>query len=234
MKIKSLISAGIIAAASIGFSSCNSSNSSGPTSPVYTDIVTVTQFTDNSSVFTFQQLDDSPLITLRSSNGLNAETVKIGDRMLLSYQTDGAPRYQNADINIVGAALTYGKGGDFEKATAESTGNFISTKVYNAEGWRSGIYLNFGFTYSTDRAPKTCKIVVDEATIDDEYPQLYFIFEPEPLSASSQPMVYYMSYTFADLFNRPTCRGVKLNYTVETGKQSVTFDNINQMIKPIL
>ncbi len=232
MKLFRNAAAALIAAAVLVLPACNSSNSDTPVSPVYTDIVTVSQMGDNSTVFTFQKENDSPLITLRAGTAMNKDAVKVGDRVLISYQTEGEAQFQNAEISIVAAAMTYGKGGAFPVAAADTTSNFFSRNVQRAEAWRSGQYLNFGFSFSTDRAPKVCRIVVDEATLTDAYPQLYFIFEPEVSMGMTRELIYYMSYSLSDLFNRSTCQGVQLNYSLDSGKKQITIDKISSTIKP--
>ena len=231
MKIKSLIAAGALSAITFALPSCNSS-SSEDYSPVYTDIVTVSQFTDNSSVFTFRRVDDSPLVTLTSTRGLNPETVKIGDRMLMSYQTNGVAQFENAAINIVGIVPTYGKGATFPKAKAEETNNFYTAEVFDASAWRSGTYLNLAVLYGSASAPKDCRIVVDETTLSNPYPQLYFILEPQPAAGAGPERIYYLSHTLTELFSRSTCKGVTLNYTLQSGKKQFTVENINSIDKP--
>ena len=45
--------------------------------------------------------------------------------------------------------------------------------------WRTGTYLNAVFLARSASNYKTCRMVADQTTLNDEYPVIRIIFEPE-------------------------------------------------------
>ena len=75
----------IIAAAALSLGACN--NSGDNAVAYFTDIVTLDSSTDQGSVMTFRELNDSPVITLTSTTALPKDNV--GKRIVILYSHVG-------------------------------------------------------------------------------------------------------------------------------------------------
>ncbi len=217
-----------VVAAVLSLASCDTGEDI-PSSPIYTDVVTVASMSP-ATVFTMTPPEGSQLVTLTYNGSINKEVFEVGDRVLISYQTD-AERYQSGTINLAGIGLTFGEGKPFEEVTSASTGGFVSQEVNRAEAWRSGRYLNVAFTANNNTMPAECRVVLDAETKNDEYPQLYLLYNQKTITVSPET-AFYMSYSISGLFDLSGCKGVKFNYTTASGKQQITIENPSSMVRP--
>ena len=76
----------ILAAAALSLGACNSSSDS-PSSGTYLDIVTLKSTDQQGSIMTFNEENDSPLITLSCSQAFSKE--QVGKRIVVLYQPIG-------------------------------------------------------------------------------------------------------------------------------------------------
>lgn len=88
---KSLISIVAAATAMFAFTACNSSDDSD-TGNQYADIVTLESTAPSGSVMTFREKDDSPLITLTTTQAFSAEIFTPGTRILAIYHPESNKR----------------------------------------------------------------------------------------------------------------------------------------------
>lgn len=216
-------------AAALSLASCDNGGDDIPSSPIYTDVVTVASMSP-ATVFTMTPPDGSQLVTLTYNGSINKEVFEVGDRVLISYQTD-AERYQSGTINLAGIGLTFGEGKPFEEVTSASTGGFVSQEVNRAEAWRSGRYLNVAFTVNNNTMPAECRVVLDAETKNDEYPQLYLLYNQKTVTVAPET-AFYMSYSLSEVFDLSSCKGVKFNYNTGYGKQQITIENTSAIVKP--
>lgn len=217
-----------VVAAALSLASCNTGEDL-PSSPIYTDVVTVASMSPG-TVFTITPPTGSQLVTLTYNGSINKDVFEVGDRVLISYQTD-AERYQNGIINLAGIGLTFGEGKPFEAVTSVATGGFVSQEVNRAEAWRSGRYLNVAFTVNNNTMPAECRVVLDAETKNDEYPQLYLLYNQKTVTVAPET-AFYMSYSLSEVFDLSGCKGVVFNYTTGSGKQQITIENTSAIIKP--
>ncbi|MDE6198152.1 MAG: hypothetical protein K2F91_09850 [Muribaculaceae bacterium] len=232
MKLKNF-ALGIIAAASVaGLSSCNSNDNPLPPTVIYTDIVTIAAMNADGSAFTFQKENDSPLVTLTTKQTLSPDHFKVNTRAVISY-TSESDHATSGPVNLLAAAETYGRGDAPATVSAEQAGNWETSPVDNIIVQRSGQYVNVVFTAYTDSTPKLCRVVLDEATLNDEYPTLYLLFEPQEFGINPGNYAIYMSYSLAGIFAQSTSKGVEVVYKDNTNTtKSVQLDKMSSGLTP--
>lgn len=219
----------LLASAALSGCGVNDDTFDGEVTPVLYDIVTFDDNIDGCAQFSFRQVDDSPLITLRARNAtLNTEDVTPGRRLYIAYQpTGGAGAYTSGDIALLHAY----KINTATVSTEETIGSFPlwnRDKIYLLAAWRSGNYLNVQcrLTYSTD--PRIFRIVADRSTLDDPLPDLYLVHSMKE-AADNFERTYYGSFDISPVLDRPGCRGVRLHVADSNLKTEIyTFEKNQQ------
>lgn len=208
-----------------GATSCN--NNDEPSQQIYYEVATLVSATSNQSVFEIPNNDDFSSTTLTFTNvGLEPELYKPGTRWIIGYSLNEETSYGSATGTLYQLGSVYN--GILTEGTAQSTSAWM-TKAQNILSiWRSGKWLNF-ITQSTfvdyNQPPKTFSLVVDSETIEDEYPNVYLIYEPsESVDANTQN--FYSSFNIESVWSLPNVKGINLIYVDYNGKQTVQLSKI--------
>lgn len=187
-------------------SMCACQDDDGPRNDefMYSDIVTIAAASESAGTeFTMQRYDDSPLITYMAP-GWTAPEKYVGQRVLLYYYMAQGEPYRTGEIKVRSVrAINNGN---------VSTGN-VSDPQWNADPvwlnavWRTGSYMNFRLRLSYSAESRFFALVVDEATVDSEQPQLYLVH-----NLDGQPQSYlmetYASFNISAVWERSSCRSV--------------------------
>lgn len=230
MKINKLLFAAVL---SLAFFSCNEDTpDDGSQKEIYTDIVTLVKNDPGDVAFTFRKLDDSPTITLRSANQLDPKFYAIGTRLVMSYLPSSETHYLSDDITIYGLATAIGAGDPVAVVSPNGYAGWSSSFVNMNSIWRSGDYLNIVFTAESAPTPKKCVAVCDQTTIDSEYPEIHFIFEPESGNKVAE-YAFYMSYSLADIYKDKNVKGVKVYFKDSAQAGPVIIGRSNNTITPV-
>ncbi len=193
----------------------------GPVEMQLWDIVTYegSGTSSRGSVFTFRQVDDTPLITLTSP--LTLTDVDAGTRMMISYIPESGKAYTDGPIKLLSAAKI--NCGEAKTEWKEEYKDWNRDKVYLYSAWRSGTYINFHLrlTYSTD--PRIFTLVLDPATRESEMPEFYLVhIMAEPTDYHDR--AYFASFDIAEIWNLPTARGVIVHVAdTNLNKDTLTF-----------
>lgn len=231
-----LIKCAMIGAALVALASCNSDSDdpNGGYQLICNDIVTYEGNTEGKATFTFRKEGDSPLITLTSTRQLNSNDFRPGTRILISYSPESEKQYTSGPITLIGAMNVEGKGEAVTSNTAEATKNWLSEPINVAALFRSGDYINVQFTGAIGSQVPLTNLYVDEATLDREIPELHLIFGPYT-GVTTTTYIFYGSWSIANIWNRPNCRGVRVIYSNAGGAigGSVTITKGNDLpMKP--
>lgn len=226
MNFKKFAIAAITAVSALGMSSCLDSNSEPTGDSIYTDIVTVSDISTNRAVFTLQESNTSPLVTLTSSQTFNPGNLKSGNRVVISYSPSQGAHYKTDNITVIGMAEAFGLGQEIPDTIASLAGNWKSKPVQMGAIWQTGKYLNIAFMANTTSNPTKCELLADSETLNSTYPEVHLIFEPN-ISSSTSDYIIYMSYSLDDTWSNKACKGVKVFYQEEYSQKSVTIDKIN-------
>lgn len=215
MKLKNLLAA-FVAAVIFFTTSCNTSEP-GTGTQIYIDIVTVQSRTETGSTFTCRKEADSPLVTYFTSQVISGNFLKEGDRILIQYTADQG-RYVSGNINVFAATTTAGAGAQVPEEDFLLLPNLKGSVVSMNSVWRTGTYLNAVFLARSASDYKTCRMVADQTTLNDEYPVIRIIFEPET-GADESNYAFYMSYSISQILSRPGVKGVRVYYNDPAQKQ---------------
>lgn len=171
--------------------SCNSKGDGGePDSTLY-QIVTFEGYNADTqtSAFTYQVIDDSPLITLTASFRPSDE-LKEGTRLLIAYQTDTPG--QSGPIELQSAAVTIG--GDVK--SAENPSVATSRTLLPVSVWRSGPYLNACIRSALNRGAVSAELVADKA----DPARLYVVVrQSSDLAIDAVDRTFYCSWSLAPI-----------------------------------
>lgn len=196
----------LIMALILALTSCNG-NTDEP-EVRYTTLVTYagTDADTQVSTFTYQTIDDSPLITL-TANWLPAEgQIKPGERVIIIYTAENYGA--NGPIRLLQVAPVIGG-----KPTATDepiTGNIGLAPITT---WRSGPYFNANIEAYIAPNGATAKFALLSSTRNDPYPVYYLAINQidfNQIEASRKIAV--VSFDISEVWNLQTCQGVKVMY----------------------
>lgn len=210
MKLKNIIlslTTAIVALTSL--SSCNTNSDSGD--PMFMAIATIATINEQGTVFTMRQKGDSPLITLTSSQKLNLNTFKKGERVLIQFTTASTTTTQLASgpINLLGVGRIFGSGKQATPSTAEKTNNWSSQNFEIQALIRTGEYIDMTFVANSSLSEEQFIFYLDEATENTSSPEFHFVLK-ENAPITGQLGLYYASYSIANVWNNPKTDQVKI------------------------
>lgn len=214
---------------SFAFIACSNDDSNPPFSgDEMFDIVTFVgnpQSNNNKAVFQFQKENDSRLTTLRATNtDLDTAKIKLNTRMLIAYLPESGTHNVDDNITLKGYSVVFNdsiRTGDKNKLP-----NMEHNPIYVNAIWRSGTYINIhcGLTYSYE--PSGFVLLVDNKTIDDPMPNVYLSYKTGS-DHESYYKEFYASIDISNLWNRPTCKGIKLHVNDSNfGKNEIVFEKL--------
>ncbi|MDE5684042.1 MAG: hypothetical protein K2I39_07520 [Muribaculaceae bacterium] len=221
----------ILAAAALSLGACNSSSDS-PSSGTYLDIVTLKSTDQQGSIMTFNEENDSPLITLSCSQAFSKE--QVGKRIVVLYQPIGGLAHaESGAVNVIQAGSVFGSGSAPVPAVVDTLDNWYSDHISDLQAYRAGQYLNLGMHMPSNPSiqPKKFECYIDETTLDNDYPELHIVFKSNS-SIDQQDVSYFGSYNISSIWNRRNIKGIKVCYNGLYGK-SVTIEKESLIIKPI-
>ena len=208
-----------LAASALAMSAC--SNGSDSSTVYYTDIVTLDASSASGSVMTYQDKNDSPVVTLTTTTPLSEK--QVGKRIVIIYSPIGTLEHGvSGSINLVNAGMTFGGGAAPLDAVADTLDNWNSDQVSYMQAYRSGKYLNMGMILSTTEMPEKLRCYLDVTTADNEYPELHLVYKAKP-GYDSQSANFFASYDISSIWNRPGVKGFKVLFNGATSS-SVTIE----------
>ena len=200
--------------------SCSSTKTNEFPDNTCVDFATFVSTSDNGSVFTLRKNGDSPLITLTAPVKIDISQLKPGTRVLIRYLPSGgqAP-YESGPITLYGIGFIFT--GDVDPEPLETIESWKSDVIKLMSMTRSGEYLDIWAQGDYGDKATRFSLVVDETTLDDEYPQLYLVFEGD--NGLGFPHQLYASFTLSNVWDRSTCKGVTVHYHNGNGNETQTF-----------
>ncbi len=183
----------------------------GDSTTIYQNFVTFKGYNANQSVFEYQTVDDSPMITLTSDTPLYGEQgkdIEIGTRLLIVYTMEDGYVYGKSGKILLRSAR-YAIQASVTTAPHEQAIE-ANAPIGVVSMARSGIYLNLQAIMPAVEGRKF-KIIADESTLDTDMPHLYVTTEvpenvEEGINANS-----FVSFNIADVWNKESARGVTVH-----------------------
>lgn len=206
----------------LSVASCNSEDDGAMKLPdnLCADFATFVSTNDQGSVFTLRKSGDSELITLTAAVKVDTEQIKPGSRVIIQYVPSGGQEvYQSGPITLYGITRILNEGIEEESLeTIESWGHdFLNVHTIA----RSGQYLDIWAEAVCGTNPKRFVLVVDEATLSDEYPQLYLIFVTDDDQGRTRQV--YASFDLSKVWELESCKGATVTYYTNTGTETMTL-----------
>lgn len=188
------------------------------------DIVTYKEASSAGAVFTLQQYDDSPLITL-VAQGRNIDSKYTpGCRMLISYYPANGEPYSSGNITLTGMAAI--NNDVLKTGSMEDIGSWDADAIYLNSIWRTGCYINIYFRVDQSSEKRRFMLVMDEATCEDEVPQLYLVHDmlgqPDNFTRRA-----YASFDISAVWDNPQCQGVTIHLN-DSNLQTDTYTFMKQ------
>lgn len=180
----------------------------GEVVPLFTDIVTFEGNIDGHAHFNFNKVDDTPEINLVATAPLGGDAAE-GTRMLLLYQPDaGQGAYESGPVVMRGVRAI--NNGVVSVADKDEIEGWNTDPVFVYSIWRSGKYVNIHCRLPFSETPRYFGLVATESTVDNDIVDIYLAHRlTEPVITYDR--VYYASFDISEVWNRPTCKGVRLH-----------------------
>lgn len=199
--------------------------SSIPRGAVY-DFVTLLESSEEGSVLTMRKNADSPLITYFSDIDFSRiQTIHDGDRLIICYDRVGGEIYTSGNIVIYGYVQLSGTDQKMLTGSYDEYAGWRCPPMKANALWRTGNFINLDADISVFQAhrPETLVIVADQATINDGYPELHIYYKNEENNDGDNPYRVYASFDISEIWKKPSCRGVIVNYPDDSGFVSMIF-----------
>lgn len=177
----------------------------------------------NTATFTTQEKDDSELITFTTT--ANVSSLTKGNRYVISYSTPDGSRFKSGPIELYQVLTPYQE--PYKEATIEEIQELNANPVSCSPG-RTGVYINVPAV--AEFPPKTFGLYVDKATMSNELPDVYVIFEAD-VTKPSQAGTYLGSFDISKLFENHA--GIRLHYQQNGIYKMTDYRKGNITIKPV-
>ena len=176
--------------------------------PTTYDIVCLNQVSKSLTVFTLTKPGNRDLISYTCNGQFDTTYVKVGQRMLLAYHIpNGGVPYRSGNIEPIGYSLITND--KLRRGNISDVENWDRDPVYMISAWMSQDYLNIRARLPYDTKERLLAVMVDESSLDNEYPDCYLIHRlEEPVNTFERN--YYTSFDMSALRKLPACKGFNL------------------------
>lgn len=204
---KILLYAIFAALSGMTYVSCSDNNSDPTTDVTVYDIVCLESVAKSGTHFTLTKPAGGDLITYTTPLVMDTTRVKVGDRLMLAYQTLGQPPYRSGAIKPVGYSMVTNdtvRWGYISKVE-----DWDRDPVYMLSAWMSQDFLNMRARLPYDTEPRLLAVMVDSLTLDNPYPDCYLTHRlANPVETFER--AYYISVDMKGLRRLPGCQGFNL------------------------
>lgn len=208
-------------------SSCGDKGVDGEVPMPLTDIVTYNGKVDGVTTFTFQKIDDTPLLTLTAPGfNLDEDSYPTGTRMLLRYvPAGGTGAYSSGEITPLGGYVITQSNVVTEWREEYSGWNHDPVYVYSL--WRTGEYINMRVRLTYSSEPRLFCVALDPETADSDWPELYLV-HTFGKDIDGHEREYYASFSIASVWERSDVKGVIMHVAdTNLDKHIFTFAKSN-------
>lgn len=219
--IKSILAAAMLLPI-LTLTSCNDSGNDDPLI-IYNAFVTYEGSDGNTATFTTQEKDDSDIITFTAT--VNASGLTKGKRYVISYTTPDGSRFKSGPIELYQVLTPYQE--PYKEATLDEIKELNNNPVNSTPG-RTGMYINVPVL--SEFPPKTFGLYVDKATLSNEMPDVYVVFQSD-VEKPRPAGTYLGSFDISKLFENHA--GIRLHYRQDNTDKATEFRKGNAAIKPV-
>lgn len=209
------------ATAVLGAVSC-SDDDKGPDTryAVLYDVVEYLDQTANGTRFSLYAPDAEDCVTLTSSSPLDMGELEPGKCLLLAYVPCDGKAYISGTVNVRAiGAVTNDK---LMKGPAESLADWDRDEVWLTSLWRAGGFIVTRIQLVYDPQPRQFRLVVDEETIDDEYPDAYLV-NIRKNDNENYMRQYYVAWDVSALWTYDYIKGLRVHVNNSNNTSLTTF-----------
>lgn len=204
----------LIAAAAIltGATSCNSSND-GDFTQTYSDMFTISSYTDQGMTLSYQTTAFGSSITaLSPSFKFNPEQAPVGSRVMIDYRLPEGVEYGTPNANITIATAQKAYIDTLKVAPIKDYPGWDSKIVSSCYVWLTWPYLNTQTTSDFDPQKPVLNILVDEGSIDGSGSAEAYLIIPQTQGYNTQRGTIYTCTSLQQLrMSYPSLRSISLH-----------------------
>ena len=192
----------------LALTGCNNDDPT-PTPTIFSVFATLDPTGDNSSVFSVQEKDDSPVITLTSDRKVDTEILPIGNRCIISYANASEKPFVSGAITLYGIQLV--ANGKVENATEAEIQQLTADPITVRSIGRTGSYINLQCSAPVSLEPKQFGLYVDKASLDTESAKVYVGFRSDAPGTLDDKQ-FFGSFSIASLLQNPALKQIIIHY----------------------
>lgn len=205
-----IIASIILLAAGLAFQSCTTDDDGGDSIQFFCDVVTFRANLDDGTVmFQFQQIDDSPVITLYARGQLDYKSVKPGTRLLMNYALLPGVKYPSSgNIRLRSLQRVFTD----TVTTVETAPTVQQLAPMNLSTiTRSGHYLNISAIMPL-LSDRTVSVTTDQASLLTDTPDLYITTaSPSEALVATYNSLQWASLSIEPVWSLEHVKGVKVH-----------------------
>lgn len=201
----------VMMALSIGFVSCEDDEVVMPEYPneTFYDIATFLGNSQDNAVFELQKDEDSEPVRLTAVGVyLDTTSIKPDMRVLIGYVPKSGAAYVSDKITLVGVGRIFNDVS--HNVNLADYPDWDGTPIHLLSMWRTGKYINIHCQVVYDKTGARFGLLVDETTIDNEYPDAYLVYIPEG-DPDSYNKNLYASIDISEVWYRRGCKGINIH-----------------------
>ncbi len=187
---------------------CSDDRADGVRYATLYDVVEYTSQQDGVTVFSLYLPDDEDPVKLSASSPLNLGKLEKGESLLLAYTPSHGEAYVTDQIEVQGiGTVTNSK---LLKGAPETLADWNKDPVWVSSLWRAGRNVVMRVSLVYDAYPRVFKLVVDETTMDNEYPDAYLV-NIRRSDGENFLRQYYVAFDLYALWTHPQYKGLKIH-----------------------
>ena len=212
------------------FCSCNDDNETIIPEGAFTVFATLERLDNTGATFTTQELDDSDLVTYTTTHELKEKYYTVGNRYVIVFSNQSGKRFQSGEITLYMAYSVFN--GKAESHTAADCEAAFKDPVNLSMIYRTGKWLNVEATAPVGVQPKVFTVYVDQATINNEVPEVYVAFKTDNINGPER--TFFGSFDLSPVWNLSTCHGLRVHYFTKGVETVEVINKTDLPIKPEL
>ncbi|MBD5225561.1 MAG: hypothetical protein HDS68_06310 [Bacteroidales bacterium] len=172
------------------------------------DVVEYTSQNDGQTIFSLYppEKDDPVVLTAFSSPDLGK--LEPGQALMLAYTPVNGEAYVSDRIEVKGIGSVTNS--QLLKGAPETLSGWDDDPVWVSSLWRAGRNVMMRVSLVYDDKPRVFRLVVDETTMDQEYPDAYLV-NIRRSEGENFLRQYYVAFDLYAFWTHPQYRGIKIH-----------------------
>ena len=187
---------------------CSDGQADGVRYATLYDVVEYAGQADNGTDFRLFAPDADEAADLRSSSPVNTGELKEGECLLLAYVPRNGEAYTSGTVDVTGVGVV--SNDRLLKGKPETLDGWDADPVWVSSLWRAGGKIVMRIKLVYDPEPRVFRLVVDETTMADEYPEAYLV-NMRHGDAENFLRQYYVAFDVHAMWTYSTCKGLRIH-----------------------